>query len=174
MKLIHLITINKGLVAFVVVLQMAVLNGCKEANKFGLYDAETEVPLTPVPAEKSVDTPVITLTPRAAARVQEIISRTGIGDFGSVYLRVRVTPGGCTGVLYDMKFETEITKRDYTMESEGVKVAIYEVQKEMLSGTELDFGEKDGEKGFLFECPNLKGKELSKWIPILKDQYGVE
>jgi iron-sulfur cluster assembly protein/iron-sulfur cluster insertion protein len=95
---------------------------------------------------------VFTLTDAAAAKVAELIAREDADDLA---LRVAVRPGGCSGLSYEMFFDTEVSADDQVSEYGGVRVAIDPASLPHLAGASLDY--KDGLQGagFSIENPNV-------------------
>ena len=70
------------------------------------------------------------------------------------FVRVSVTSGGCSGLSYDLKFDTEHQPNDQIFEDNGVKVVTDLRSFLYVCNTTLDFsGGLDG-KGFYFNNPN--------------------
>jgi iron-sulfur cluster assembly protein len=96
----------------------------------------------------------ITLSPRAAQRVQKFIENRGKG----VGLRLSVRTSGCSGMAYTMEFADELQADDLTFESNGVTVIIDPKSLVYLDGTELDFVREGLNEGFKFNNPNAKAE----------------
>lgn len=70
------------------------------------------------------------------------------------FVRVSVKSGGCSGLSYDMTFDTEDKTEDEVFEDNGVKV-VTDVQSLLyLMNTTLDYSGGLNGKGFFFENPN--------------------
>jgi len=94
---------------------------------------------------------MITVTQTAAKKVQSLIEET---NFKTPYLRVAVKGGGCSGLSYDLSFDTEQQPADTLAENNGVKILIDNKSLLYLFGTELDFSDGLNGKGFQFINPN--------------------
>ncbi len=94
---------------------------------------------------------MITLTDTAAVKVKELLDSE---EQDGLFLRVAVSPGGCSGLSYDMFFDTDQAADDVTAEYQGVRVAVDPASFQYLSGATLDF--KDGlqGQGFTINNPN--------------------
>lgn len=94
---------------------------------------------------------VFTLTDAAADKVKNLIEVEGNPE---LVLRVAVRPGGCSGLSYEMFFDTDIAPDDVQASHRGVTVVIDPASAEHLGGAALDF--KDGLQGagFSIENPN--------------------
>jgi iron-sulfur cluster assembly protein len=88
-----------------------------------------------------------------AARNQaiELMQKEGKTD---AFIRVGVKGGGCSGLMYDLKFDTEIKEEDKIFEDNGVKVVVDKKSFLYLVGTELDYTGGLNGKGFVFKNPN--------------------
>ena len=70
------------------------------------------------------------------------------------FVRVGIKAGGCSGLEYQMKFDTETKPGDEIFEDRGIKVVVDMKSLLYLYGTELDYtGGLDG-KGLFFNNPN--------------------
>jgi len=117
--------------------------------------------------------PLIVVTSKAAATVNQIVKDQGITD--TWYIRVRLVPGGCKGFMHQMGLETAPEfATDHTFESGGLKVVVLKRQVEMLQGTRLDFGREQEQEGFIIKSPNFEGEALKKWLPVLLASHGVQ
>ena len=95
----------------------------------------------------------IELTPRALAKVKEILAQQDPQPLG---LRVAVVGGGCSGFSYQMNFESESNGIDKIFEFDGLKVLIDPASLMYLNGTRIDYVETLQGAGFRFENPNVK------------------
>ena len=96
---------------------------------------------------------MITLTPIAATKVQDLLKQRGTPDIG---LRIGVRGGGCSGNSYFMEFcETE-APGDEVIESNGVKLFVDLKSAVLIGGTEIDYVEGLMGAGFKFNNPNVK------------------
>ena len=57
----------------------------------------------------------------------------------SAVLRVSVIGGGCSGMSYKMKFDTQISEEDNVFEEKGVKLVIDQKSYLYLAGTVFKF-----------------------------------
>jgi iron-sulfur cluster assembly protein len=96
----------------------------------------------------------ITISERAAKRIEEIRRNQNISD--ETPLRVSVVSGGCSGLTYDLKFESsqEASKEDKLFEDNGVKVVVDMRSFLYLAGTNLDYTDGLEGQGFHFYNPN--------------------
>lgn len=69
-------------------------------------------------------------------------------------IRVGVKGGGCSGLTYQMEFDTEIKEEDKVFEDQGIKVVVDKKSFLYLVGTTLDYSGGLNGKGFNFVNPN--------------------
>jgi iron-sulfur cluster assembly protein len=96
----------------------------------------------------------ITLTERAARRVQQSISKRGSG----IGLRLGVRTAGCSGLAYTLEFVDRLEPEDRAFESQGVTLLVDPKSLPYLEGTELDFVREGLNEGFRFQNPNSKAQ----------------
>ena len=95
---------------------------------------------------------MITLTDTAADKVQQLIAAEGDD---ALALRVAVRPGGCSGVSYEMFFDSETDAEDVSEAYGAIKVVSDPSSAQLLDGATLDY--KDGlESGFAITNPNAQ------------------
>lgn len=76
-------------------------------------------------------------------------------NFGpEAFIRVGVKGGGCSGLMYELKFDDKDQDGDQVFEDNGVKVVVDKKSVLYLAGTELDFSGGLNGKGFVFKNPN--------------------
>lgn len=96
---------------------------------------------------------MITLTPVAATKVQDLLQQRGTPEIG---LRIGVRGGGCSGNSYYMEFCDSESPGDEILESNGVKLFVDLKSAVLLGGTEIDYVEGLMGAGFKFNNPNVK------------------
>ena len=94
---------------------------------------------------------MVTVSEGAAKKLNSLIEESG---FKTPYVRVAVKGGGCSGLSYDLSFDTEQQTGDTLAENNGVKILIDMKSLLYLYGTELDFSDGLNGKGFQFINPN--------------------
>ena len=92
---------------------------------------------------------MITITDSAAAKVKSLIEAEGNPELA---LRVAVRPGGCSGLSYEMFFDTDVSADDRIEEYEGIKVAVDPQSAMLLRGAVLEY--RDGLQGAGFSISN--------------------
>ncbi|GAB4252911.1 MAG: iron-sulfur cluster assembly accessory protein [Vicingaceae bacterium] len=95
---------------------------------------------------------MITVSESAKEQAIKLMKEEGIPDTG--FVRVAVKGGGCSGLSYDLKFDTEIKEDDKVFEDKGIKIVCDKKSILYLVGTELDYTGGLNGKGFIFKNPN--------------------
>ena len=75
-------------------------------------------------------------------------------DKDNQFIRVGVSGGGCSGLMYNLEFDNLMKDGDQEFENNGVKVVVDKKSFLYLIGTELDFSGGLNGKGFVFVNPN--------------------
>jgi iron-sulfur cluster assembly accessory protein len=110
--------------------------------------------ITPeIKPQETVKKPPVTLTPKAIAKVKEIMSQQNPVPAG---LRVGVVGGGCSGFSYSMSFENSPGMMDKVFDMEGLKVYVDATSVMYLNGCTVDYLETLEGAGFKFDNPNVK------------------
>ena len=94
---------------------------------------------------------MVTVSETAARKLSSLIEESG---FKTPFVRVAVKGGGCSGLSYDLSFDTEQQLSDTLAEDKGVQILIDMKSLLYLYGTELDFSDGLNGKGFQFINPN--------------------
>jgi iron-sulfur cluster assembly protein len=94
---------------------------------------------------------MITVSETAAEKVKSLIEESG---YKTPYLRVAVKGGGCSGLSYDLSFDSDQNPTDTLSEDKGVKILVDNKSLLYLFGTELQFSDGLNGKGFEFINPN--------------------
>jgi len=95
---------------------------------------------------------MIYVTDKAKQRIQTI-KETEEAKTDS-FIRVSVTSGGCSGLSYQLDFDTEDRPDDQVFEDNGERVVTDFKSLLYLFGTTLDFSDGLDGKGFFFHNPN--------------------
>lgn len=96
---------------------------------------------------------MIQVSESAAKQIQKLQSESSPGE-NSGFLRVKVVPGGCSGMSYKLDFDSETTPDDKIFENFGTKVVVDKKSFLYLVGMTLDFEGGLNGKGFVFSNPN--------------------
>ena len=95
---------------------------------------------------------MIHVTEKAATKIQEPLAKEGVAaDTGG--LRVGVQGGGCSGLTYAMRLETQARDRDKVIEENGARIFVDPKSFLYLNETTLDYQEDLMRRGFVFQNP---------------------
>ncbi len=95
---------------------------------------------------------MINVTDKAKDRILALRNEEGYS--GDHHIRVAVEGGGCSGLMYDLKFDAESKESDQVFEDKGIKIVVDKKSLLYLLGTVLDFSDGLNGKGFQFINPN--------------------
>ena len=95
----------------------------------------------------------VSLSPVALKRVKELMESQNLQH---AFLRMGVKGGGCSGLSYNLEFDTELGKFDKQFDIDGVKVVVDAKSYLYLNGTTLDWVNQGLTGGFTFVNPNAK------------------
>ncbi len=111
----------------------------------------TESPATPqTPTAKG-----ITITEKAIARIKSAMVKEGISPTEGG-LRVGVQGGGCSGLSYNIRFDSQPRERDRVFQFGDVRVFVDPKSFIYLHGMILDYEETLMQQGFVFKNPNAQ------------------
>ena len=103
---------------------------------------------TPAPPAKGVD-----VTAKAVAKIRAALAKEGIApDQGG--LRLGVQGGGCSGLSYNIRFDSQPRERDRIFQFEDVRVFVDPKSFIYLHGMTLDWEDTLMQQGFVFRNPN--------------------
>lgn len=95
---------------------------------------------------------MITVSPSAKEYIQELRAAESKGP--DSFIRVGVKGGGCSGLEYQLAFDSVEKEGDQVFEDKGIKVVVDMKSLLYLYGTELDYAGGLNGKGFVFNNPN--------------------
>ncbi len=124
------------------------------ASQFVKIGSEDEKPQDTVQAPAPA-TPVsgILVTAKAVAHIRTAMAKEGISpEQGG--LRLGVQGGGCSGLSYNIRFDTQPRERDRIFQFEDVRVFVDPKSFIYLHGMTLDWQETLMQQGFVFLNPN--------------------
>jgi len=105
-------------------------------------------------SEPAVEVPTLKVTPNAIKEAKRLLAAQGVEG---AMIRVGVQGGGCSGLSYNLNFDTKTTQFDEIIEADGVKVVVDAKSAIFLKGTTLDFVTALMGGGFKFLNPNSTG-----------------
>lgn len=94
----------------------------------------------------------ISITDRAVNQIETVATEEDV-NLDETLLRVAVVPGGCSGLTYDLGWETTVQSEDAVEEHNGVTVVLDKKSRLYLDGSELDFTDGLDGDGFHFSNP---------------------
>jgi iron-sulfur cluster assembly protein len=94
----------------------------------------------------------IHVTEKAAAKIRQLLGKEGVPE-STGGLRVGVQGGGCSGLTYAMRLDTQARDRDKVFEENGARVFVDPKSFLFLANTTLDYQETLIRQGFVFENP---------------------
>ena len=94
----------------------------------------------------------ISLTPAAAKFIGRILRFSGHG--ASAGLRLRVSPGGCSGYSADFSAEATPATQEQALSIDGVRLFLGPDSLALLQGMTIDFIETATQSGLSFTDPN--------------------
>ena len=97
---------------------------------------------------------MITLTPKAAQKIQQLTSRQGKPEG---FLRVRVVAGGCSGLSYEFEISNQPASGDKVFEFHGAKLVTDASALSFWDGSEVDYAETLMKSGFTVKNPHAQG-----------------
>jgi iron-sulfur cluster assembly protein len=105
---------------------------------------------------RSIDVPgmpnMIHVTEKAAEQIRALLAKDGVpAETGG--LRVGVQGGGCSGLTYAMRLDTQQRERDKVFEENGARIFVDPKSYLYLNNTTLDYHEDLMRQGFVFQNP---------------------
>ena len=94
---------------------------------------------------------MINISDPARDRLLDLLSKD---DRDADYVRVGVESGGCSGLSYNLDFESTKNDDDELIDNNGIKLLINKNSILYLAGTTLEFSDGLNGKGFVFNNPN--------------------
>ena len=95
---------------------------------------------------------MIQITDNAKTQIETLLTEEGKSLKHNV--RVSVKGGGCSGLMYDLSFDSKIQESDEIFQDKGIKILVDKKSLLYLLGTTLDFSGGLNGKGFQFVNPN--------------------
>jgi len=95
----------------------------------------------------------VSVSPVALERVKRLQQEQKVEH---AFLRMGVKGGGCSGLSYNLEFDTELGKFDKQFDIDGIKVVVDAKSYLYLNGTTLDYVSQGLTGGFTFVNPKAK------------------
>ena len=92
------------------------------------------------------------ITQKAVEKILETAQNERV-DLVNTMLRIAVVPGGCSGLTYDLGWDTTLQEGDQVKEMEAFRVVLDRRSYAYVNGSELDFTEGLEGRGFHFLNP---------------------
>ena len=97
----------------------------------------------------------IQVTDKAVARIRSVMVKESISP-AEGGLRLGVQGGGCSGLSYSVRFDTQPRERDRIFQFGDVRIFVDPKSFIYLHGMVLDYEETLMHQGFVFQNPNAK------------------
>src|SRR6266568_4528614 len=111
--------------------------------------------ITAEPAKVTTPAKGIQVTDRAIAKIRSAMAKEGVSpEQGG--LRVGVQGGGCSGLSYNIRFDSQPRERDRIFQFGDVRVFVDPNSFIYLHGMTLDYNETLMQQGFVFVNPNAQ------------------
>lgn len=105
--------------------------------------------------EQTAATPGINVTDKALEHIRVAMRKEGIAaELGG--LRLGVQGGGCSGLSYNIKFDTQPRERDRIFQYGDVRVFVDPKSFIYLNGMTVEWEDTLMRQGFIFQNPNAK------------------
>jgi iron-sulfur cluster assembly protein len=108
---------------------------------------------TQAPKAESASQQDVQVTEKAIKRIRAVLDKEGISPQEGG-LRLGVIGGGCSGLSYSIKFDTQPRQRDRIFTYDGVRVFVDPKSYIYLHGMTVDYEETLMRQGFTFTNPN--------------------
>ena len=98
---------------------------------------------------------MIKVSDNAKQKVVALMTEEGF-DASKDFVRVGVKSGGCSGLSYELKFDSESAEDDKVFEDNAVRIIVDKKSFLYLVGTTLEYSGGLNGKGFVFNNPNAQ------------------
>ena len=95
---------------------------------------------------------MITVSPKAKEYISQLMAKENKDT--DTFVRVGVRGGGCSGLEYQLQFDTDKNETDEVFQDNGLTVIVDRKSLLYLFGTELDYSDGLNGKGLFFNNPN--------------------
>ena len=97
-------------------------------------------------------TAAFSVTERALERLRTVAEQERV-NLAATVLRVAVVAGGCSGLTYDLGWDTTVLPTDEAVEVDGLRIVVDPRSLLTVEGTTLDFTDGLEGRGFAFDNP---------------------
>ncbi|HHP7238681.1 HesB/IscA family protein [Longibacter sp.] len=94
----------------------------------------------------------ISITDEALSQLRDVASDEAV-NLDDTLLRIAVVPGGCSGLTYDLGWDTTVQDDDELTEVDGLRIVLDAKSALYLEGSELHFTDGLQGDGFHFANP---------------------
>ncbi len=115
-----------------------------------LIDSDEEESTPAEPEQRELTGRPVQLTERAARQVRHIMEQENLDE--SLFLRMAVEGGGCSGLSYKLGLDFK-TDEDVVFESHGIHIVVEEKHLMYIEGIEIDYPDGLDARGFTFDNP---------------------
>lgn len=98
---------------------------------------------------------MIKVSESAKTKVVTLMQEEGFNP-SEAFVRVGVKSGGCSGLSYDLYFDTKKAEDDKSFEDNDVQIVVDKKSLLYLIGTTLEYSGGLNGKGFVFNNPNAQ------------------
>lgn len=96
----------------------------------------------------------VTVTQAAADKAWSLLASEGREDLS---LRIEVSPGGCSGLIYRFYFDDRTFEDDLQTNVDELQIVVDAMSAPYLEGSTLDFQDTLQAQGFSIDNPNAAG-----------------
>jgi iron-sulfur cluster assembly protein len=96
---------------------------------------------------------MIKVSNSAKSKIELLMTESGF-NLTSDFVRVGVKSGGCSGLSYELDFDTNKKEEDKLFEDNQIKILVDKKSFLYLIGTTLEYSGGLNGKGFVFNNPN--------------------
>lgn len=96
----------------------------------------------------------IIVTEEASQKAASLLAREGRED---LRLRVSVSPGGCSGLIYQLYFDDRLLDGDLVETFGELDVVVDNMSSPYLEGSTVDYNDSIEKQGFEINNPNAAG-----------------
>ena len=88
----------------------------------------------------------------AKSKLENLLAEGNYGE--GAFVRVSVKGGGCSGLMYNLDFDTKMGEDDKVFEDKGIKIVVDQESLPYLTGSKIDFITNGLDRTFQFNNPN--------------------